>query len=96
MHSAGAAHAPAHAPIQPHHPPRSEVEVLRAKPEPPAAAPTPIPAAAAAAAAADAPVADTHCRNPADNTGIAVAVDVAASAEIVAVVGIDNKGNTPV
>lgn len=68
--------------------------MLRAKPEPPAAAPTPIPAAAAAAA--DAPVADTHCRNPADNTGIAVAVDVAAGAEIVAVVGIDNKGNTPV
>lgn len=90
MNSVGAAHAPDHALIQPRHPPHSAVEVLRAKPEPPVAAPAPIPAAAEADAASL--VADTHCRNPADNTGIAVAADAA----IVAVVGTDNKGNKPV
>ena len=90
MNSAGAAHAAALALIQPRHPPRPAVEVLR-EPEPPVAAQTPIPAVAAA----DVPVADTHCRNPADNTGIVVAVaaDIAPDAAIVAVVGIGNRGN---
>lgn len=92
MHFVDAAHAPAHAPIQPHRRPCSGVAERHAKPEPQAAVPAPFPAAGAA----DVPAADTHCRNPADNTDIAVAVDVAASAAIVAVVDIGNKGSTAV